>query len=106
MQLPITGRPSEVIEYLCSVISCNIKRSQFDEFYVGRSGNLIETRRRHGCDLIYPLYKTSSVGFAMDVEDYLINKFYDHPKCSNDARHCGGGVCALIFLVYIALWLR
>lgn len=107
MQLPMTGRPIVVIEDLRSIISYNIRRRAFDEFYVGRSVDLVATRYRHGCDLIAALYQTSSQLYAMDVEDYLIKTFHHHRKCSNDAIHCGGGGSGdFINFVYLALWLR
>jgi hypothetical protein len=75
------------------------------EFYVGRTTDLLATRRRHGCEAIVPIYESSSTDNAADIEDALIKSFFDHPKCSNTSTHCGGN-CSIDYFsyVYLALW--
>lgn len=107
MNLPLTGWPMIVIEPLHQIVSMNIRRRVFDEFYIGRTVDIMATRCRHGCDAIFPLYETTSAGNAMAVEDALIKLLNGHPKCSNDNQHCGGGVSDdYINYVYLALWCR
>jgi hypothetical protein len=66
---------------------------------------LESSRCRHGCDQIISIYKTSSAEHAIRVEGILIRAFLQHPKCSNDSPHSGGGVAGLYTnYVYVAVW--
>lgn len=101
----ITGWPNQVIGHLQQAVSRSIQTPQITEFYLGRTVDVIATRWRHGCDVIFPLYETASADNAMIVEAILLSRFGNHPKCSNLVMHCGGGVSdEYIQSVYIALW--
>jgi len=104
-QLPLTGWPKCVLQELIRYIEYIANRREINEFYIGRGIDLDERRRQHGCDDIIALYETDSIDNAIEVENALINRFYGHPKCSNDAPHGGGGVSEEYkYQVYLAIW--
>jgi hypothetical protein len=103
--LPIKGWPVDVLPMLSNIISEYIKKPEVNEFYIGRTNNLDASKSRHSCDEIFELYETKSADNAIEVEDILIKTFFDHPKCSNDVDHSGGGASDdYINYVYIAVW--
>lgn len=105
MNLPIKGRTTDVIGTLEMLISDLIEEPDIDMFYIGRTNDIINSKYRHGCDEIFPLYETSSANNAMDIEDYLIKIFLNHHKCDNGNDHSGGGVSdEYVNYVYIAVW--
>lgn len=105
MRFPLKGWPRDVISVLQREVGDFIKETEIVEFYLGRTNNLGATQSRHGCDSILDLYQTDSVENAIDVEDALVKSFHNHPRCSNDARHSGGGASdGYVNYVYIAIW--
>jgi hypothetical protein len=107
LDFPLKGWPRDVIPVLMRELAGFIEDDEIEEFYIGRTDDLTSTRSRHGCDDILDLYQTDSVENAMDVEHALINAFHTHRKCSNDAKHSGGGAQDYyINYVYVAIWTR
>lgn len=103
--LPIKGWPLDVVPLLEDVVSEFIKPWRVDEFYIGRTTSISAAQSRHACDEIFALYETSSADNAIEVEDSLIQTFLNHPKCSNDADHGGGGWSdQYVHYVYLAIW--
>ena len=101
----IRGWPSNAIQVLKRKVRNVANNGRVYEFYVGRTTSLASSRSRHGCDDIVPIYRTSSAAHAMQVEDALIRSFRNHPKCSNDSPHSGGGVAdGYANYVYVAVW--
>lgn len=100
-----SGWPSDVISGLKRRVRYIADNDEVYEFYIGRTTDLIASQSRHVCDKIIPIYKTSSADHAIQVEGALIHTFFDHPKCSNDSAHSGGGVAdGYTNYVYIAVW--
>ncbi len=103
---PLKGWPADVIpnlkrNYVPPIIGIRKLR----EFYIGRTDNLAATRSRHDADDIIPLYETDSADNAIEVEEALIQAFYDYVKCSNENDHAGGGASdSFVNYVYIAMW--
>ena len=107
MDFHLTGWPKSILPVVIRNVADFVEDSRLDEFYIGRTNNLTTSKSRHGCDDILTLYQTDSAENAMDVEDALIKIFRKHPKCSNDARHSGGGASdEYVNYVYIAIWKR
>lgn len=107
MHLPLTGIPLNVITPLYDFTLKISKNRKVEEFYVGRTNNLVATKSRHGCEQIIPMYETSSTNNACIIEDALIKTFITHYKCSNNASHSGGCTSEdYINYVYIALWFK
>lgn len=105
--LPIKGWPRGVIDNIDDIVSDLIRRQEVNEFYIGRTNNLTATISRHNADRILVLYETVSADNAIDVKNILIKTFFDHPKCSNDIGHGGGGASdEYINWVYIAIWYK
>ena len=107
MNLPITGIPDNVFAPLYDYVNQVSKNRNVAEFYLGRTNDLVATRSRHGCEMIIPMYQTSSTRNACVIEDVLIKSFYAHRKNSNHAAHSGG--CSsedYINYVYVALWFK
>ncbi len=99
------GWPATVIPILKREVADFIVNKEIEEFYIGRTDNLTASKSRHGCDDMLALYETDSADNAMDVEDALIKTFHKHSKCSNDAKHSGGGAADyFVNYVYIAIW--
>jgi hypothetical protein len=107
MDTPLKGSPDEVLEDLEQMILEAIERDEISQFYIGRSVDLDATQERHGSDEIIPLYESESAGNAIQVEDSLLNTFYNHPKCENESEH-GDGIIFLesVSYVYAAVWYR
>lgn len=106
MNFPLKGWPKDVIPILQSELADFIEEPEIAEFYIGRTNDLGAAQSRHGCDDILDMYQTDSVEHAMDVEDALVKAFHRHPKCSNDAKHSGGGASdGFVNYVYIAIWI-
>ena len=107
IKLPIKGWPADVLDPLVDMISEVVEEDQIDEFYIGRTNDLVATRSRHRADEVHSLYQTDSADNAIDVEDKLIKTFKDHPKCSNDSEHGGGGASDdFVNYVYLAVWYK
>ena len=105
VSLPIKGWPGEVVGILEDIIADIIERREVEEFYIGRTNNMVSTRSRHDCDEIFGLYETDSADNAIEVEHALIKTFFTHPKGNNDNDHGGGGASdEYVNHVYIALW--
>jgi hypothetical protein len=103
---PLTGWPKDVFPVLVRLVDFIAKQRAVKEFYTGRGADPSERRSYHGSDDIVAIYFTDSVDNAIVVESALIKTFYDHPKCSNDAPHGGGGVTEEYgSYVYVAIWL-
>jgi hypothetical protein len=101
----ITGRPKDVKRDVKHKIMDIIEDDDVDEFYIGRTVDLDKTLSRHGADDIFPVYETESVDYAIEMEDRMIDKFYDHEKCNNKQDHGGGGVSDNYrYYVYVAVW--
>lgn len=101
----LTGYPSKVLPKLESTIQNIVERDEIEEFYIGRTDDLVATKSRHGCDEIIPLYETSTATKAIIVEDELTKNFYEDDKCSNDSSGGGGGASDLNYnYVYLATW--
>lgn len=102
---PLTGWPQGILPLLQRRVARVANAISVAKFYIGRGRDAHERKRYHGADDVIPLYLTTSVVLSMDVEDYLINRFYDHPKCDNDASHAGGGISqGSEHFVYVAIW--
>ncbi len=100
-----SGWPSDVILVLKRRVRYIANKEEIYEFYIGRTTNLVTSQSRHGCEDIIPLYKTTSADHAIQVEGALISSLWDHPKCSNDSPHSGGGVAdGYTNYVYVAVW--
>lgn len=100
-----SGWPSDVISGLKRRVRHIANSDEVSIFYIGRTTDLIASRSRHRCHDIIPIYKTSSADHATQIEYELIDTFYDHPKCDNDAPHSGGGVADdYTNYVYVAVW--
>src|SRR5258707_12094484 len=90
-KLPMKGWPADVLKPLINIISKAIDQDQIDEFYIGRTNNPVARRSSHQADEVHPIYETDRADNAIDVEGALIKAFIDHPKCSNESEHGGGG---------------
>ncbi|MGO9646361.1 MAG: hypothetical protein ACLPY5_16635 [Candidatus Bathyarchaeia archaeon] len=103
---PLKGWPADVISNLkTNYVPPIVAQSNVQEFYIGRTDNLVASRSRHGADDIIPLYETDSADNAIQVEEALIQQFYGDAKCSNENDHAGGGASDdYVNYVYIALW--
>lgn len=105
MRLPLTGYPSQVLGKLKKVVKIISDLKIIETFYIGRTNNLQSTKSRHGCDDICAIYKTESSEHSLDIEDYLIKAYYNHPKIDNDMTHSGGNISdEYVIYVYIAIW--
>jgi hypothetical protein len=103
--LPFKGSPNQVIKSLEQLVLETINQDNVIEFYLGRTNNLPATQLRHGCNSIHELYETESLSRILEVEDFLIKTFKNHPKCSNKNAHSGGNISPDYFqYFYIALW--
>lgn len=104
---PLTGYPRYVIPKLIQVVNSIANDRSISLFYIGRA---VDPRKRmieHDSDSVMPIYYTESVDHAINVEDVLIDYFYEHPKCDNDAPHGGGGISEDYGnYVYVAVWLN
>lgn len=101
----VSGWPSDVIPALRGKVRQLVNHVGVIEFYIGRTTNLAASKSRHGCERIIPIYKTASADNAIQVEGILIASFFNHPNCSNDAPHSGGGVAdGYTNYVYVAVW--
>jgi hypothetical protein len=65
--LPIKGWPVDVLPVLSNIISEYIKKPEVNEFYIGRTNNLVASKSRHGCNEIFELYETESADNAIEV---------------------------------------
>jgi hypothetical protein len=102
---PLTGWPHDVLDELVEVIQQILERKDISDFYIGRTTDLNASRNRHGADVIQPLYETDSTEHAMQVENALIEEFFEFAKCSNDAPDSRGGISEEEGgFVYVALW--
>lgn len=102
-----SGWPANVTQSLKNRVRNIINNERVYEFYVGRTTDITSTGSRHGCDVIIPVYSTSSADHAIQVEGALIRTFHRHPQCSNDSPHSGGGVAdGYMNYVYVAVWKR
>ena len=100
-----TGWPSDVIPGLIRQVRRAVNSGEVSEFYIGRTAHLSQRKSRHGADDFQHIYKTTSVNNSEEVEQALINAFYDHPKCSNLADDSRGGVSeGREHYVYVAIW--
>ena len=103
----ITGWPTDVLQGLKRVVRRVTNLDEVSEFYIGRTAHPTQTRSRHGADELLRIYRTRSVDHSEEVEQVLLDTFYDHRKCSNDSPHSGGGVSeASLHYVYVAVWER
>lgn len=100
-----TGWPIDVIPDLIRQVRRAVRSNKISAFYIGRTAHPSQRKSWHGADDLRPIYKTTSVYNLEEVEQALIEAFYDHPKCRNEAHHSGGGVSdAKRHFVYIAVW--
>lgn len=105
MMEPLTGWPNDVLPELISIVDSIANDRDIKEFYIGRSVDPIQRKSFHDSDDIVCIYFSDSVDNAIAVESVLIEEFYSHPKCSNDAPHGGGGVTTEYGnYVYVAVW--
>ena len=100
-----TGWPSAVISKLIRKVSAVANNRAVQEFYIGRTSDPQQCVGRHGCHVIDAIYYTDSIDNAIEVETALIQSFYYHPKCSNDAPD-GRGSYSQDYgqFVYVARW--
>jgi hypothetical protein len=104
---PLTGYPREVLPKLVRIVDSIAKDREVEEFYIGRTVDPHKRMTELASDSIFPIYSTDSADHAIEVEGGLIGQFYNHPKCSNDAPHGGGGVSEEYRdYVYVAIWLN
>ena len=107
-EYPLKGWPYDVIPLITGFIREDLyEYDNLHMFYIGRCGiSQLDSRfSDHGAEEIIPIYQTTSVDNAIEVEDALINTFYEHDKCDNDAENGGGGVSEDVeHYVYLALW--
>ncbi len=102
---PLTGYPKNVLPRLAQIVYSIVNDMSVSQFYIGRAVDPYKRMIEHGSDNIIPIYYTESIDHAIDIEDALINRFYNHPKCDNDAPHGGGGVSEEYgSYVYVAVW--
>ena len=100
-----TGWPSDVLPNIEDQISIIADIDEVDIFYIGRTNDLDESLFDNDCDEIFPLYETRNVRHAREVEEELIDIFFDHPKCQNNHNPSPvGRFEGDINYVYIALW--
>lgn len=103
----LTGRPSSVVRQLHQIVQDYADHPKVVEFYLGRATSVEEPQARHGAHEIVGMYETDSADHAIEVEAALIERWLDHPKCSNDAPDGRGGRSEVYrSIVYVALWLR
>jgi len=101
----LTGWPKEVLPILFDLISSVSEQKEIHEFYIGRSIDPAQRFAAHNCDDIFPIYYSDSIDNAIIVESTLIESYYNHPKCSNDAPHGGGRTIEEYGnYVYLAIW--
>lgn len=104
---PLTGYPGNVFLKLVGIVDSIANNRDVEEFYIGRTVDPYKRMVEHDSDTIFPIYSTDSADHAIEVEDGLIGRFYNHPKCSNDASHGGGGVSEEYGnYVYVVVWMR
>ncbi len=104
---PLRGWPGEVAHPVADRVDEIVADPAIDQFYIGRTANLVATRSRHDADWVIPLYSTSSVDNSIDLEEWLIGEFLDYSKNDNVADHGGGGISSHpTHLVYLAVWYR
>lgn len=105
MNLPLTGWPDDIYPQLKKNVRLIVNDEGVKKFYIGRSVDPSQRASEHGCDEIISLYYSDSVDNAKKVESYLIENFYYHPKCVNEAPHSGGGTSEEYGnYVYLAIW--
>ena len=101
----VTGWPNEVIQRLRNRVRRVANSDRVAEFYIGRTAYPTQTKSRHGADDLHPIYKTTSVNNSEVVEQALLDRFFDHPKCNNVSRDSRGGVAdGNLHYVYVAVW--
>jgi hypothetical protein len=94
-----------VLEAAIELVTLAVRIRSLKRFYLGRAAYPQARQSQHRADDLIPLYKTRSVEHLLDVEDALIQRFFDHPKCGNEAPHSGGNISAApIHFVYLAFW--
>jgi hypothetical protein len=102
---PLTGWPKDVFPALVRLVDSIANHRSVKEFYIGRGVDPSERKSYHGSDDIATIHFTDSVDNAIAIESALIETFYSHQKCSNDALHGGGGVTEEYgSYVYVAIW--
>lgn len=104
---PLTGYPRDVFSRLIRRVNSIVNDWYVREFYIGRTIDPSKRKTEHDSDDIIPVYLTESIKHAIGIENALIDYFYEHPKCDNDAPHGGGGVSEEYGnYVYVAVWLN
>jgi len=103
---PLTGWPSDQIHALLSdAVGCLAEDPTIAEFYIGRTVDLKASLYRHGADCISSLYESDGSRNTRAVESRIIDDWFWHPKCSNDAADSRGGSSAdFRCAVYVAWW--
>lgn len=102
---PLSGYPRNVFPRLVQVVNSIANDRSVRLFYIGRTVDPYKRMIEHDSDNIIPIYSTESIDHAIDIEDALIEHFYNHPKCDNDAPHGGGGISEEYGnYVYVAIW--
>jgi len=97
----------EKLNQSASEINSIIRSRNVAGFKIGRSIDVPKRGCSHGCDAIFTVFNTSSTNFALQAEHTLINHFYNHPKCWNQAAHSGGNLSRDYYQnVYVAVWYK
>jgi hypothetical protein len=74
------------------------------KFYIGRTNDPNRRKSEHEVSQLSVVYETQHVHLARYIEDFLINKFSENPRCQNKAMDSGGGVGEGQQYVYVATW--
>lgn len=100
-----TGWPSDVLPNIEDQVSIIADLDELDTFYIGRTNDLDDALFSHDCDEVFPLYETMNVRHAREVEEELVDIFFDHPKCENHhAPAPGRSFEGDLNYVYVAVW--
>ena len=103
--VPVSGWPIQRIDDVIDLVKVIASDRRVKRFYIGRGVDLNDRRSKHDADHILATYETDSREHAMQIEEMLIPRFYEHPKNVNTALDARGGSSdEWVNYVYVAIW--
>jgi len=103
----LKGWPRDVLAPARRTVAHLAGLRQIDRFYIGRGVDPEKRRSAHRAHAVVPIYETDSVENAMQVEEFLNARFFNHAKNDNASWDARGGTSQdYVNYVYVALWVR
>lgn len=97
----LTGYPNDVAEPLLRFVLQKVEHLGIGWFGIGRSVHPPSRCYAKGCDGLFDLYSTRTVGHAMDVERWLLQQLRGHRKLRAGAFDARGNVARGRQFVYL-----